>query len=58
MIYYICPNMCVKLNYDEAIANNFHCPKCDAMLQHLDCSEAIKKIREEIEMIDNLLASL
>ncbi|NHW89260.1 MAG: transcription factor E [Archaeoglobales archaeon] len=58
MIYYICPNMCVKLSYDDAIANNFSCPKCGSMLQYLDRSEAVEKIKEEIETIEKLLASL
>ncbi|MEM0350218.1 MAG: transcription factor E [Archaeoglobaceae archaeon] len=57
-IYYICPNVCVKLNYDEAIANNFSCPNCGSPLEYLDNKEAIKKKKEEIANIEKLLASL
>ncbi len=57
-IYYICPNMCVKVSYDEAMEYNFTCPRCGNMLEYLDCSEAIEKVREEIERIDSVLKSL
>ncbi len=57
-IYYICPNMCIKASYDEAMDLNFTCPRCGKMLEYLDCSEAIKKAREEIERIDSILKSL
>ncbi|MEM4291827.1 MAG: transcription factor E [Archaeoglobaceae archaeon] len=57
-IYYICPNMCVKVSYDDAIAMNFLCPKCGSRIEYLDSSCAIEKIKEEIENIDKILATL
>lgn len=57
-IYYICPNMCVKVNYDEAIAMNFVCPKCGSRIEFLDSKPAVEKIKEEIENINKILASL
>ncbi|MEM0202606.1 MAG: transcription factor E [Archaeoglobaceae archaeon] len=57
-IYYICPNMCVKVSYDDAIAMNFLCPKCGSRIEFLDSSCAIEKIKEEIENIDKILATL
>ncbi|MDK2795359.1 MAG: transcription initiation factor subunit alpha [Archaeoglobaceae archaeon] len=57
-IYYICPNMCIKVSYDEAISMNFVCPRCQSSLQFLDCSSAIAKIEEEIKNIDEILSGL
>lgn len=57
-IYYICPNTCVKVSYDEAITINFVCPKCNEMLQYLDCSSVVKNIREEIKNLEEILAGL
>ena len=54
-VYYICTNGCVKVRYEEAMDYGFLCPRCSGMLEFLDSSEAIKKIREEIEKIDDLL---
>ncbi|MCX8172172.1 MAG: transcription factor E [Archaeoglobaceae archaeon] len=57
-IYYICPNMCTKVNYDEAILMGFVCPKCRNKLEFLDCSDAIAKIEEEMRNIEEILSSL
>ena len=57
-IYYICPRMCVKVSYDEAMDYNFACPRCGSMLEYLDCSEAIRKIEDEIRRIDEILKNI
>ncbi|MCS7119259.1 MAG: transcription factor E [Archaeoglobaceae archaeon] len=57
-IYYICPNMCVKVSYDDAITTNFICPNCRSMLEFLDCNNAVQKIKEEISNIERFLANL
>lgn len=57
-IYYICPNMCIKVSYDEAISMNFTCPNCGGGLQYLDSSAGIAKIEEEIENIEKILSRL
>ncbi|MCS7130012.1 MAG: transcription factor E [Archaeoglobaceae archaeon] len=57
-VYYLCPNMCIKVSYDEAISMNFICPKCESPLEFLDCSKAIAKIEEEISNIDEILSRL
>jgi transcription initiation factor TFIIE subunit alpha len=57
-VYYICPNLCVKVSYDEAMDLNFECPRCGNMLEYLDCSEAVARAEEEIRRIDELLRNL
>ncbi len=57
-IHYVCPNMCMKVTYDEAMELNFTCPRCGAMLEFLDCSGAVEELEEEIKKLDDLLKSL
>ncbi len=57
-VYYICTNGCLKVRYEDAMELGFLCPRCSGMLEFLDSSEAIRKIREEIDKIDELLKML
>jgi len=57
-VYYICTNGCIKVRYEEAMEYGFSCPRCSGMLEFLDSSEAIRKIREEIDKIDEMLSML
>ncbi|MCS7121488.1 MAG: transcription factor E [Archaeoglobaceae archaeon] len=57
-IFYICPNYCIKVSYDDAIELNFYCPKCGSMLNYLDCENAIRNLKEEIKKIDEILKTL
>jgi len=57
-IYYICINGCVKVRYEEAMEYGFSCPRCSNTLEYLDSREALMKIREELERINELLESL
>ena len=57
-VHYVCPNMCVKVSYDEAMELNFTCPKCGSMLDYLDCSTAIEHTQEEIKKLEEILNNL
>ncbi|MEM2022764.1 MAG: transcription factor E [Archaeoglobaceae archaeon] len=57
-IYYICPNICIKVPYDDAMDLNFTCPKCGSTLIYLDCSKAVEKTLEEIKKIEKLISEL
>ncbi|AKG92110.1 Transcription factor E {TFE} [Geoglobus ahangari] len=54
-VYYICMNGCVKVKYEEAMEYGFACPKCGGMLEYLDSREAVARIREELEKIEDML---
>jgi transcription initiation factor TFIIE subunit alpha len=57
-VHYVCPNMCVKVSYDEAMELNFACPKCNSMLEYLDCSAAVEHAQEEIRKLEEILSNL
>ena len=37
---------------------NFICPKCGGMLEYLDSSIAIEKIKDEIKKIEEVISNL
>ena len=55
-LFFSCPNKCVRLNFDQAMDFEFHCPECGALLVQ-DSSDKplaalktdIKKIQEELK---------
>ncbi len=53
--YYFCPNGCVRLDFEQALAFEFKCPECGEMQQPEDNSEEIKKLKTEIKEIEKLL---
>ncbi len=57
-VYYLCPNGCIKVNYEEAMDLGFMCPRCGEELQYFDTSLVLEKLKEEIEKIDKILDSL
>ncbi len=57
-IYYLCPNGCVKVNYEEAMDLGFTCPRCGEALVYFDTTAVLEKLREEIKKIDELLAEI
>lgn len=57
-VYYICPNGCVKVSYEDAMDYGFACPKCSEYLEYLDSSSAIQEIKNEIQKINRLISML
>ncbi len=57
-MYYICQNGCIKVSYEQAMELNFICPKCGGVLEYLDSSIAIEKIKEEIKKIEEVISNL
>jgi len=57
-VYYMCENGCVKVTYEEAMELNFICPRCGGMLEYLDSSSAVEKVKEEIKRLEEILAEL
>ena len=60
-LFFVCPGNCVRLNFDNAIDFEFHCPECgkllsqdsneskitDLLKQIVEVEEELKKIEEE-----------
>ena len=51
-LFFICPNLCVRLNLDNSADFEFHCPECGVVLKQQDNSKTIKHIKEKIRELE------
>ncbi|MEM4337138.1 MAG: hypothetical protein QXG86_03985 [Candidatus Woesearchaeota archaeon] len=49
--FYVCPNECMRLDFDKATDYFFKCPECGSILQQENNSKKIEEIKKEIEKI-------
>ena len=50
--FYLCPDNCMRLSFDQAFDFNFKCPECGKIMELQDNEEKIVKLREEIRAIE------
>lgn len=50
--FFICPNACVRVSFDEAFDLNFRCPECGAILIHQDNSRTIEVLKDKISELE------
>jgi transcription initiation factor TFIIE subunit alpha len=46
---YMCPNTCVRVNFDKATDFEFKCPECGNILNHIDNDKTISFLRGKIQ---------
>ena len=51
-LFFICPNLCVRLNLDNSTDFEFHCPECGDLLKQQDNRKTIKYIKERIRELE------
>ncbi len=51
-LFYICPSLCVRLEFDKAAEISFKCPECGSTLQHQDNSKTIEQLRTKISELE------
>jgi len=47
--FYICPNFCKRLEFENAIEHDFKCPECGSLLNLQDNSRTIEVLRQKIK---------
>lgn len=47
-LFFSCPNQCIRLNFDQAMDFEFHCPECGELIDQEDSQEKIKRLKKEI----------
>lgn len=50
--FYICPNKCMRLDFDQAMNFEFKCPECGKLINLEDNKEKITAIKQEIENLE------
>ena len=51
-LFYICPGLCVRLEFDKAADISFRYPECGSTLQHQDNTKTIEQLRSKIVEIE------
>ncbi len=51
-LFYICPSLCVRLEFEKAADISFKCPECGSTLQHQDNNKTIEQLRSRISEIE------
>ena len=51
--FYVCPNECMRLDFDQAMNFEFKCPECGQLINMEDSTEKIKSIESEIKDIES-----
>ncbi|MCS7108155.1 MAG: transcription factor [Sulfolobales archaeon] len=46
--FYICPHDEIRLSFDEALENDFKCPRCSASLEFIDNYDIKRRLKELI----------
>ena len=54
-IYYICPNFCKRLAFDDALETNFTCPVCGALMNEENKSRKIEMLKRNIKEHESFL---
>jgi len=57
-LFFICPNDCVRLNFDGAIDFEFHCPECGQLISQDSNEDKIKFLRAQIGNIEGELEKI
>lgn len=47
-LFFVCPHNCVRLNFDQAMDFEFHCPECGELINQDDSKEKIKNLKKRI----------
>lgn len=50
--YFICPNLCVRVDFDQATDFEFKCPECGSLLGQQDNTKTIINLKEKIKVLE------
>ncbi|MEM2121768.1 MAG: hypothetical protein QXU20_03885 [Candidatus Woesearchaeota archaeon] len=56
--FFICPNACVRLDFEKAFEFDFKCPECGSLVKEHNNEATIKNLEAEIERLKRELASI
>ncbi len=55
--FYICPNFCKRLSFEEALDNNFTCPVCGTLMNEENKSRKIEILKRNIQEHEAILSN-
>ena len=57
-LFFVCPNDCVRLNFDQAMEFEFHCPECGELINQDEGEKVKEKLRKKIANLQEELDKL
>ncbi|MFH1668537.1 MAG: hypothetical protein ABIA62_01270 [Candidatus Woesearchaeota archaeon] len=54
--FFVCPNTCMRLDFEQAVGFEFKCPECDTIMEQESNEEKIKQLEDQIKELHNELA--
>jgi len=57
-LFYTCPTRCVRLNFDQAMDFEFHCPECGELTSQDNNAERVQTLRKKVAEIEAELKEL
>ena len=54
--FFVCPNTCMRLDFEKAVGFEFKCPECASIMQQESNEEKIAQLESEIKTIQKELA--
>ena len=48
-MFFLCPSLCIRADFDQATNLGYHCPECGSLLTQQDNSKTIENIKRRIE---------
>src|SRR3990167_2267331 len=57
-LFYTCPTRCVRLNFDQAMDFEFHCPECGELTSQDNNTERVETLRKKVGEIEAELKEL
>ncbi len=54
--FFLCPNICARLDFDKATEFEFKCPECGSLLNQQDNSKTIDNLRKKIKELETAKA--
>ncbi|MFH1398582.1 MAG: hypothetical protein ABIG95_00540 [Candidatus Woesearchaeota archaeon] len=50
--FFICPSLCVRLDFEHATSFDYRCPECGQLLKQQDNSKTIKHLKTKIKQLE------
>lgn len=51
-VFFMCGNLCVRMNFDDSVDFNFRCPECGELLKQQDNKKTINHLKKRIKELE------
>jgi transcription initiation factor TFIIE subunit alpha len=51
--FFACPNGCIRLDFEHAMAFNFKCPECGSLMEKDDNAKKLLQLKKQLDILEN-----